>query len=250
MLIDINTHAGRWPFLQSGPTEPAALEDELRAAGITRAMVSAIESVLAPHPSIEEQRLHPRLSDFFSHAPLISPMLFDWRDRLRQARDEFGATTIRLLPSYHRYEADGDEAAALVEAAAELNLHVAVLVRIEDERAHYPLMAVPAPTEAALLKLADRLAPRPLILLNAYRWELPAFADRPHVCFDLPYLESEHPFASITAIVPPSRLLFASHAPLMYPIAQRRKLDHGELSDADRAAVAAGNAIRLGLVSG
>ena len=247
MLIDVNAHVGRWPFLQYGPTDAAALEDNLRAAGITQAWVSAVESVLAPDPSLEEARLHRAIagSDFFVHTPLISPMLFDWRDRLKQARDEYGSPFIRLMPTYHRYDTAGDDARAIANAAVEMGLGVALLMRIEDERAHYPLMKVPAPTVDAVAELAQAIAPAPLLLLAAYRWEIDPLAAQANMSFDLPYAEGPHPVRDLAQSLGADRMLYGSHAPFLYAAAQVRKLDFGELDNSALARVKSGNAQAL-----
>lgn len=248
MLVDVNTSCGRWPFQQFGPFTAEALQESLAAAGVTKAYVSSVEAVLAPDPSVEERRLYEKIAGhpFFSHAPLVSPMLHDWRDAIARACDQAGSKLIKIIPTYHRYLADGEEAAELVRAANESGLRVALVMRVEDERMHYPLMKVPAPTVERVAALAKAASPKPLLVLNAHLAEITQLAPRAeNLVFDIAMAEGADPLRKLVEIAGAGRVLFGSHAPLMYAEAEARKLRFGALDEDAHAAIAHGNAERI-----
>lgn len=246
MLIDVNAWCGRWPFVPRVSTEPAAIADELAAIGVTAAHAASLEAVLSPDPVWEERQLARRLAGvaLFVPSPVVHPLRLGWRDELRRAADA-GAKMVRLTPSYHGYDPDAPAALALADAAADAGLLVALVMRIEDERRHHPLTKVSAPSQLQVRHLADRLAPRPLLVLAAYIHEIKALGQAGNVRCDLSFCEFTDPAGDAVAAVGAERLLFGTHAPLLYPTAQRMKLDCSTLDAAARRAVEAGNADAL-----
>lgn len=247
MLIDVNAFCGRWPFAPRVATEPGAVADALAACGVTEAHVAAVESVLSPDVNWEEQNLARQLAgqDVLVHSPIVHPLRRGWKDALKRAADH-GSRLVKLTPSYHDYAPDAPQVVALIEAAHDLGLAVGLLLRIEDERRHHVLMSVSAPSMLAVQHLAERIAPTPLLLLNAYYHQIVAAAKQvPNLRFDTAFCEYTDPVPDALAATNPGQLMFGSCAPLLYPRAQRMKLDCSTLSDGDRAAISAGNAQAL-----
>lgn len=246
MLIDVNAWCGRWPFAPRVPTDAGAIADQLAAAGVTTAHVASLEAVLSPDPVWEERQLAKQIAklDMLVPSPVVHPMRCGWQDQLQRTADA-GGKMVRLVPSYHGYAPDAPQVLALIDGASDLGLTVALVLRMEDERRHHPLMKVSPPPALAVRHLADLIAPRALLLTAAVYSDVMSYASQANLYFDLSFCEYTDPAANAAAAIGAERLCFGTHAPLLYPQAQRMKFDCSTLDDSARSAIATGNAAAL-----
>ena len=120
---------------------------------------------------------------------------------------------------------------------------------MEDERTQHPLLRVPPIDPAPLVGLVGRRPALRVVLLNAtLRPEsdlLKRLVDTGRVWIDRAMLEGIAAVDRVVAAVGASRLLIGSHAPFYCVDAAPLKLQEAALKDADRLAVAEGNARSL-----
>ncbi len=126
---------------------------------------------------------------------------------------------------------------------------VQVVVAMEDERTQHPLVRVPPVDPAPLAGLVARRPALRVVLLNAgLRPDgelVKRLLDTGRIWFDTAMLEGISIVERFVAAVGPSRLLLGSHAPFYAPDAARLKLQEAGLKEADRLAIAEGNARSL-----
>jgi len=70
---------------------------------------------------------------------VINPTYDGWLQDLKQCREEFGMSVLRMVPHYHDYSLKDKCAAELVAAAHELGMRVALCWRIVDARGRHRL---------------------------------------------------------------------------------------------------------------
>ena len=156
---------------------------------------------------------------------------------------------IRLHPNYHGYKLDDPAFARLLDLARERGLIVQLAVSMEDERTQHPLMRAPHVDVAPLVALIASRSNLRIVLLNWSRGVssalLPKLSAAGSVYFDIATLEGVGGVANLLEQVPLDRVVFGSHAPFFYLESAVLKLKESALSEAQAAAIQAGNARRL-----
>ncbi len=228
--IDVAAWTGIWPFTMTRETSLPDLVTSLQAVGIDGAVVSPLNAVLGPDPMPANRDLLDACrsaGDAFllRVAPILDPTLPGWERDLEGLASDPLVAAIRLVPVYHRFAIDGPEAEEIVRAATAHGLPVCVQVRIIDERAHHPLMLVPAVPTAAIGRLA-RIVPEARFLVSGtFQSELSALADVSNVSIELSSVESADTLANALAVLGPERLLLGTHAPVYTPAPGVAKVD-------------------------
>ncbi len=246
-LIDVSAWLGLWPFQ---PLVPCGIDDvaqSLKNIGVTTAMITPMQAVLSPDPHEIGRRM---TDDLASHSllhltPLIDPTRHDASAMLQWAIDQPSIAMVRFAPSYRLHQPDDPRVVALIKRAAESGLAVGIIWRMEDERAHYPLMKVPPPPIESALRLAHNIFPAPVLIHNLYRPEITELASAENLLFDLAMVDGADPIAMCIDAVGVDRLVFSSHAPLMHPHAQHAKLIAGVRDQQQHQAISHDNAMRL-----
>jgi predicted TIM-barrel fold metal-dependent hydrolase len=229
-IIDTNVHLFDWPFRRLKYATTTALLAKLKKHRITQAWAGTFQALL--HKNLDAA--NARLADecrrhgdgFFVPIGSVNPVWPDWEEDLRRCHEVHHTPGIRLYPNFHNYKLDRPEFARLLELASRRGLLVQIVIDMEDERVHHPVVTVP-PVDAAPLAAVLKQVPQAKVqLLNgvtALQRAGSALALETGVAFDIANLEGtgavgrliEGKHWSIRTQVPAARLLFGSHAPFM-----------------------------------
>ena len=249
MLIDVNCCLGHWPFMRFRQNTAAQLARHLKAQGIAKACVWAIENVLYPDPHVVNLELMKKLKPqpMLHPVPVVNPTLSHGRECLA-AYDAAGAgRLIRVLPNYHRY---GLNDAAMLEFMGAFakggKRTLMVQMRVEDERNQYPLMKVPGVSADDVIALAKRFPKVNILCLCPYYAEaVKLTTSAKNVYADISFSERLNTLKTLLAEAPADRLCFGSHTPVLYTASSLMKLQHAEAPKAALRKIASGNAAKL-----
>jgi hypothetical protein len=248
--FDASAWAGIWPFTMHAPVSLADLVADLKAAGITGASISPLNAVLTPEPMTANVALLTEAAQFADEsfnlrvAPILNPSLPGWERDLSMLLDSHRAAigAIKIVPSYHGYDVDGPNATALARAVSGAGLGLCVQIRMLDERAHHPLMKVPAVPIEGIARLAAALQTGRLLACGVFQSELAGIAGSPNVSAELSSVESGDTLTNALAVMGADRVLLGTHAPIYYPAAGVAKVDGSERDDGALDRVSARNA--------
>jgi predicted TIM-barrel fold metal-dependent hydrolase len=227
-IIDTNVHLFDWPFRRLKYAQTPALIAKLKKHRITQAWAGTFEALLhknldaANARLVEECRRHGE--GFFIPMGSVNPVWPDWEEDLRRCHEVHHMSGIRLYPNFHNYRLDRPEFARLLELATVRGLLVQIVIEMEDERVHHPIVTLPPVDAAPLAAVLKQLPQSKVQLLNgvtALQRGGSALAQETSIVFDIANLEGtgavgrliEGKHWSIRTQVPAARLLFGSHAP-------------------------------------
>lgn len=246
MLIDANCSLGRWPFQVHRDVSPAALARELGAAGVGRAYVWAMQNVLAPDPDEFNRRLVRRTKGAPSLVPVMvhNPSLTHWPERLARYAAEGLGRTARIVPSYHGYRLTDPCAADFAGAFAQSGGKALFLqMRVDDERSQYPLMRVDGPPAEEVVAFANRVRPLPVVCCCAYWREAERMLqEADNLYADISFFERMNTLRAMLGVLPAERMLFGTHAPMLYTLCNVMKIRHAEIPEEALRAIGSGNA--------
>ncbi len=240
-IVDASTWLGHWPFAELEPDTAPELVAHQGARGMSRSCVASLDAVFYQDPRSANERLarqvatHPLLE----MVAVVNPGLANWPDQLAAAGRH--ARQIRLVPNYHGYRLTDPGAEQLLAAAHDAGLRVSVQLRLEDERAHHPLMQVPGVPVNDVLAAAQRRPGQHLLVLAAYRGEALRLGAQANLLVEISHVESQSTLDDLLATVPTEQVVFGSHTPFFVTLAAIAKLDTSRADAATLAAVAAGN---------
>lgn len=252
-MIDVNVSLSRWPFRRLPLDEPAALAAALRRLGVTQAWAGSFDGVLHRDVAGVNRRLADDCKAFgeglFVPFGTVNPTLPDWREDLRRCHEEHRMPGIRLHPNYHGYGLDDPRLAALLDEAAGRSMLVQVVAAMEDERTQHPMLRVPPIDPAPLAGLVVRRPQLRVVLLNASIRPtgdpIKRLVDTGRIWIDTAMIEGVAVIERVVDSVGSGRILAGSHAPFYCAEAPSLKLQEAALKEADRRAIAEGNARSL-----
>ena len=135
--IDALVFQGHWPWHRVPGEDLATIQNNLRRAGCSQAVVASLNSAFYRDAMDGNLDLMDALREvepgFFLPAAVINPAYPGWE---RSARDchEAGFIALVLYPQYHRYDASLPELTALLTLAAEWGWPVYLPARLSDRR--------------------------------------------------------------------------------------------------------------------
>jgi predicted TIM-barrel fold metal-dependent hydrolase len=227
---DANVSIGHYPFRKFpiAAGDPGVIKAYLQSKGIDRAHAASLNAVFYGDPEQGNAEVLPNLIDdpFFYTVGIVNPSLQNWRETLARCVEVYGCQMVRILPSYHLYPLTAPFVEEFLAATQTLGVLPVIVQRLEDERAHNPLMKVPAPDLNDVGGIAQRFD-APLLLLNAYHAEIRQLAKTTtHLYFDLAFAETMNTIASLSQDIDPARLVFGTHTPFLYAEGAMSKVEN------------------------
>jgi len=251
VTIDTNVHLGHWPFRRHGIEETAKLVEKLKTVKVTQAWVASFEGVLHKDIAGVNARLAEacRGSEMLKPVGVVNPRMADWPDDIRRCRETHKMHAIRIYPNYHGYAVDDADCVRMLKLAAEAKLLVQLVVKMEDERTHHPLIKVKDVDLSMLPKVVAGIDGLKLQLLNC---PLPAsgealipIARSGSVYFEFAMQESVGGIAKLVNRVGMNRVLYGSHFPLFHAESAMLKMKESALAEDAEMAVRVQNAKKL-----
>lgn len=251
-LIDTNVYLSHWAVRRSWLEGPAQLVEKLSRHGIVSAWAGSFDGALHSDIAGVNTRLAEqcaregkgRLRPFGT----VNPTLPDWEEDVRRCHEIHRMPGVRLFPNYHGYTLDDARFARLVELAGRRRLLVQIVLSIEDDRSHNPVLTAPFVEPAPLADVVERFPQARVMLLNsgarvlARNTPLLQRLVAAGVWFEIATLEGVAGIESLLQRSPQARVAFGSHAPYFYFEAALLKLQESALTPEQLAAVGHGNA--------
>jgi predicted TIM-barrel fold metal-dependent hydrolase len=250
VTVDTNVHLGNWPFRRHGYEETAKVLDKLRAVKVDQAWVASLEGVLHKDLAGVNARLAAECKEHRAGMLIpigtVNPRQPDWSEDLRRCREVHKMPGIRLYPNYHGYTLDDPDFAKLLTLAAAAKLLVQLVVKMEDERTHHPLMKVKDTDLSPLPKVVAGIAGLRLQILNcpipAAGEALVPLARSGQVYFDIAMQEGVGTVAKLVERVGGERVLYGSLFPLFHAESAVLKMKEADLKADVETAIRSGNA--------
>lgn len=244
MILDAGAWLGQWPFDEVEPDTTRELVARQASVGINLTSVASFEAVFRRDPMpanrrlIREVRDHPTLEP----VPILNLTLAHWPDALSHYVETHRCRQVRLVPSYHLYDLRDGVVEKLVAAARTGDLKVSLQMRLEDERAHHPLMQVPPLPVEAVAALAAAHRDLTFLVLCPYRHEVLRLAEHPNLLFGISHVEALDTINRLLADgVPVGQLVLETHTPLFVTRAALAKVEQCTAGVEARRAILGGN---------
>ncbi len=250
-IIDVNVCLGRWPFQRFRNYTPGQLSAHLKKHRITGAWVSALESVLYPDPEETDLELWKKLRKYpeMIFVKTVNPVLGNGLSCLEEWIRRRFLERVNVLPGFHQYRLTDDVFTPLAELLTEAGIPLLIQMRLEDERAQYPLMRIPPVEVSDVLTLNQRFPDLKIIALCAYLREIEQLAaGSSNLHADISFAECLNTVQTLLSKMDANRLLFGSHTPFLYTQSAVMKLMNSDIDPEQIRKIAAANAEQLNSV--
>ncbi|MCD6217446.1 amidohydrolase family protein [bacterium] len=259
MIIDTFTGIGTWPFRKLKYASADKFIELMEREGIDQAVVYPITSILAKDcmdGNLEVYDAYKKYQSMVVPFAVINPAFEGWEHDFETCFDKMKFKGLRLFPTYHGYGLTDKCLIALIKAAENKNIPVALAVRVEDERQHHWLMKVP-PLDMG--KVVDTIIKFPkvrFVISGASYSELSSVRERlaklDNWHFDIGRMQGRHASPGAVEVVVRAvedfgadKMLFGSNAPFQYVKSSLLKVLNAKISERDRELILSSNAIKL-----
>lgn len=245
MRFDVNACFGHWPYWDVPHKTPDALVRLMDRHGIDRAAVVSLRGVLVDWRAGNDETLAAAKAfpDRLVPAATLSPFLGGGADDVPRFA-EAGFRMIRLYPMFHSYSLESDFTDEVCAAAGMLGLPVMIPTR-PMMNWRFKIVAVEAIGAVAARHTGTTFVLSGPNYLAESQAVVRLMRRSANVAYEISCLQGFSAVRSMAAEVGAERLLFGTGAVLHYPACNVAKLDGAGLSDAERSAIASGNALRL-----
>lgn len=234
-IIDTNVSLFQWPFRRLPLDDTESLVAKLRSLGIDQAWAGSFEGLLHRDITSVNRRLADACRQWTELVPIgsINLELPDWEADLQRCFGEHAMPGVRLHPNYHGYKLDDPRFVKLIELATGAGRFVQLATVLEDTRTQHPLVRVPDVDLTPLPKVISQVDGARVQLLNhrPSAASLKIFAKTDGLYFDTSRVESTDGVPQLVAQLPPGRVLFGTHAPLLIPEAAMIRVNEAGLLD-------------------
>ena len=233
MLIDTNVSFGHWPFAWLPQRSLAELEDHLGKHDIAKALVSPLDTVFLPDPDCENRALLTavRNSQRLSVVPVINLALPDWRENLDAYRSLHPLKAVKLYPNFHNYPLSSRRCSELVAHLTEHAIRLIVNVRLVDERHQYFGLKIKGVSTKQIAAFARRHPDFDFLCAGLYLPEIVELSEQcSNFLTDMAFADWHDLINRLLKHLPPDRLVFGSHTPLMTTQANTYKLAAAPIS--------------------
>lgn len=219
MYTDVNALLGHWPFRKIRKNTLDDLRRVHRDNGITGGYVASLNSIFYNDPFEGDEELHELIGGTeYKHALTVNPTLPGWQRDIEEGVRRFDIRAVRIYPTYHGYDLNGEPTAELCAALKSYGLPLFVTKRMEDERLDY--LMKPAPLEiGALRRFAASQPDLDIVVLNIRFNEIVALREEfnrlPRLFFDTCGLKDKvFVLEELLPIVPAEKIVYGSQHPL------------------------------------
>ncbi len=246
MRFDVNAYFGHWPYWDLHDKSSDDLITLMDRSGIDQAAVLSLRGMILDWRAGNAETLFAaaRYPDRLVPVATISPFMGGNGDELRRLA-EAGMKGVRLYPAFHSYRFDDPFVDDICRAAAERHLPVMIPTRPMMNWRWFQALGL-----QEIGGVIDRNPETSFIIsgpnyLTEYQALLRVMQRCRNVQYEISCLQGFEAVRLLAAEVGAHRLLFGTGAVLNYPACNVAKLNHAEISDRDRALIAATNALRL-----
>lgn len=219
MYTDVNVLLGQWPFRKVYKNKLEHLRKVHADNQITSGYAASLNSVFYNDPFEGDEELHEQIKGTeYKHILTVNPELPGWEKDIEEGIQRFDIHGVRVYPSYHPFDLNGDDMGRLCEILVKNRLPLFISMRMEDERLDYLLQQRPVAVEA----LQQLIANQPnltMVLLTIRIGEIEKMkADivaHPHVYVDTSGLKDRvFVVEDLVKVIPVERILYGSQHPL------------------------------------
>lgn len=244
MIIDVNTYIGSWAFRRIRHNNAEGLSEYLREAGVDRAVVSCINSVLYRDTQEGNLQLMEEIEgyeDYFIPFAIINPRYPEWEKDLTYCIEELGMKGLELYPYYHDYRLTDEAAIEIINFAAKKGIPVHLPCAIENIRQRHWMDATENLSIEDVEKMAMLCPDADLIITNGptnvYAQMLKDVSAKRNgrIYYDFARVEVFNPaFESLVEVAGIDNIVFGSAAPFQYMDTQLVKLAYAKLDESTK----------------
>jgi hypothetical protein len=243
--FDINACFGHWPYWDLHHKTADELVTSMDQSGIDQAAVMSLRGLLLDwregnKETLAEAGRHPgRLLPMAT----LSPFLDGGGEELKRLASH-GIRGVRLYPTFHNYPLQSAFVDEVCLTSSELKIPVMLPTR---PMMNWRFQAVPIETFGAVIEehpATDFILSGPNYLVE-YQAVIRLMMKCVNVAFDISCVQGFQAVAKLVRDVGSDRMLFGTGAVLNYPACNVAKLQHAEITEPQRRAIASENALRL-----
>ena len=249
--VDANIFVGQYPFRSMARSTVDECTAKLKSLGFDRAVLSPMEAIFQEDSFAAEKRLAAEIEGDarFIHFKIVNPMRPWWQEDLKRGVGELAIRGIRLCANYHGYALNGPEAAGVLDFAADHDLPVLVMCRMQDYRMQWMFKTTEATSEEIAYILSTRTANK-LILAGIHFPEMLQLAEEvnklENVLLETSRLKGPwRAFRKLAERMDLSRVAFGSLWPINLPDCPLEQIKAAHLDEATESGILGGNLCRL-----